>query len=285
MRNSARTAFLVVGVLVTAWRPSHSFRINPSPFVPDTTLRHSDSIPPAAPVIHVKGIWRGEGVTYLDGGLVARNSEGDHGSIAIEISTASDSTINREDIGYLYHFVDGTFPKSFALPDGAWKANPWTSQVLIELDWDDGGTWQQDAFSFRMFVTAIDRAGNESAPSNIVTASHDGRTEKAFEQQPGTCSVVHLQGVWTGKDERGAKAEVTINGRQFVAVSRDATVAGFLQLWIDEKDRQHIVIDRGEEVPLSGPFEPGRDQLQFWLSAPNAANYYKHYDVRRQRKR
>ena len=230
-RRFIRTALLVAALCVAYYVPTRGMIDAPVPFVPDTTLQSSDTSPPEPPVISVKGIWRGQGLMYCRKGTVARNSEGDYGSITIGISTTDASTLIGQDQGYRYHFVDGTLPMKLALDEHLWCAQGWEKNVWLSIGWSDGETWRQDPFSFRMYVTAIDRAGNESKPSNIIVVADDGISDARFEQARGgtgpcAVSIDALVGSWSGKDEDGAEAQLSMAGRQFYITSGTALDSG-----------------------------------------------------------
>jgi hypothetical protein len=97
------------------------------------------------------------------------------GSILLSVSGDGASS---QYVGYKFVYLDGQCPLNFAMPKGAWVPLLMTTGPHLALDWEDGGTRYQDAFSFRMFVIAVDYTGNESAPSNILVVAHDGKPDK-----------------------------------------------------------------------------------------------------------
>ncbi|HET6463905.1 MAG TPA: hypothetical protein VFH33_08910, partial [Candidatus Krumholzibacteria bacterium] len=88
--------------------------------------------------------------------------------INLDVRGASDDRTLADSLRYRIHYVDGDLPFGFTLRPTyvAWNG--------LNIYWDDGLTWEQEPFSFRLYVTSIDRAGNESKPSNIVSIAHDG---------------------------------------------------------------------------------------------------------------
>jgi hypothetical protein len=154
----------------------------------------------------------------------------ERGSIDLRVFPPAD-TIER--IGYIFHRVDGRLPDGLNLPAGAW----WRPHTDMVLDWDDQQTWYQEPFSFRMYVTAIDSAGNESAPSNTITIADDGEQGLRFERsRRNTWSGEHyrnymlrgtFEGDWNGKDERGNQVRLVFDRGRFKLTVADSTRVGF----------------------------------------------------------
>lgn len=276
---------LTMAVIAMASRSEGTSYVEDVPFIPDTTLQYSDSIPPIAPQIRVEQVWRGHGAVRLEKGIIMHSPGSDRGSVTLVVSNADQHGLNGEEVGYLFHFVEGMLPKRLRiLPQGAWKEH-YGRYAWHSVAWNDGATWKQYPFSFRMYMTTVDRAGNQSAASNVVVVMDDGSNEAQFERVSNSVSVSSiskLEGNWYGKDETGAKAIVTIRGHRFKANSGDLTVDGFAQVWIDEDGRENIDVDTGLGDALSGPCELKDDKLRFWLSPPLAFTYYKHYNLKRQ---
>jgi hypothetical protein len=257
------------------------------PFVPDTTLQRVDSIPPPAPVIKIKEVYRGQGDIYLGGGIVGSGSNAETGSISLDISSSDESSFAGQAIGCRFHFVDGALPKRLeTLPEGSWAPNGWDGRIWITIFWSDGETWKQDPFSFRMFVTVIDKAGNESPPSNVIEVAHDGNTDGIFARHVQAMngsvdvSMNGLEGEWIGKDEDGAKALLKMSGHQFHIASGEEIFDGFAQVWKDEEGKQQMTVDMGGGVHLTGPYEATDNRLKLWLRVPTT---YKYYDLRRKK--
>lgn len=123
---------------------------------------------PTAPQIALRSIWRGWGLLDNDSTWAFYLGQG---AVQLTVSGARDNRTSSEALGYRFEFIDGAFPDSRTISTTAYKALP---GGVIYLVWNDGATWAQDRFAFRMAVRAIDAAGNESALSNIVIVSHDG---------------------------------------------------------------------------------------------------------------
>jgi hypothetical protein len=181
---------------------------NPA-FVSDTTLQRTDTTPPPAPVLRLKEVHRGRGWIQLANGQLTGMSEGYAGSITLAVSQVGQDLPIVDEVGYCFHFVDGDAPDSLTLPAGAWSAHPrGDGAFLLFIHWNDGRTWEQDPFGFRMYVTAMDRAGNESPPSNTVVVEHNGDLETEYnnarqwtEQRSRNESALELlSGSWVGTD-------------------------------------------------------------------------------------
>lgn len=156
--------------------------------IPDPLEYPLDPIPPVQPVIAVESIERAYGTIRTDS-LRVDNSDCCTATITLLVSGAHDNGTQARKLGYRYHFIDGTLPGNFDLPKGAWLAD----HGHLWLTWDDGGAWKRDAFSFRLAVTAVDHAGNESARSNIIRIEHDGDTSAKRRD------VESRLGVWSGE--------------------------------------------------------------------------------------
>jgi hypothetical protein len=144
-------------------------------FHPRESERLVDRTPPLPPNISVSGIWRGEGHVQI-GEFVRAPSE-HHGSIDIEVNGASDDRTPSDSLGYRLHYVDGALPDDCQVPGEAYL--PFVSLRwgrTYSLGWQDGKTWDQEAFSFRAYVTSMDWAGNESVPSDTILIEHNGDT-------------------------------------------------------------------------------------------------------------
>lgn len=189
-----------------------------NPFVPDTTLQRTDKTPPAAPVLRLGGVDRGRGSIHLSNGYSTITGEAEYGSIDLAVSPIGRDLSVVDDIGYCFHFMDGNAPDSLTLPAGAWSA---THRLHLYIHWNDGETWDQDGFRFRMFVTAMDRAGNESRPSNVVVVEHNGNQEKEYTEAKhraeqsarNDIALDLLSGTYTGTDSAGAGSAGTRNVR------------------------------------------------------------------------
>ena len=101
------------------------------------------------------------------------------GLIQIEFTSAKDDRTPRARIGYRITHVAGTLPYGLSLPRDARLANPVAGDVSrevfrLELAWTDSATGDQDALDFTLALTAVDLAGNESAPSSPIRVRHPG---------------------------------------------------------------------------------------------------------------
>ncbi|HET6349716.1 MAG TPA: hypothetical protein VFH88_11600, partial [Candidatus Krumholzibacteria bacterium] len=93
------------------------------------------------------------------------------GFIQFSVTAATDDETPADRLGYRFEYVDGAMPEGLTIFPTRYALPPAGELYLV---WDDGVTWNQDAFCFRVAVRAIDQAGNESARSNVVIVGHDG---------------------------------------------------------------------------------------------------------------
>jgi len=77
--------------------------------------------------------------------------------------------------------VAGTLPYGLVLPSYVRLPLPVAGDVSpevvpLELAWTDRATSDQEGIDFTLAVTAVDLAGNESAPSSPIRVRHPGGT-------------------------------------------------------------------------------------------------------------
>jgi len=282
MRTRVFVALLGLALLATISRPGRSMREAVSPFVPDTTLKTSDSIPPSAPAIDSVTIWRGRGEIAVDG-VTMRGAEDNEGQIDLYLSRAAGQP-SPDDTGYRFHFVGGDLPNGLVMPAGIWGALHWgVGPAHVAIYWDDGRTWQQDAFSFRMYVTAVDRAGNESPPSNIVSIAHDGNLDKEYKRTASSFGKLYretrvrgeLAGRWVGSDSNGHVVTMLIQSDGSASLyAGGETIIGGLNLWATEAESQFNIDIWPHEATVStgyrGLIDYNGDRLRLCLGRSGA---------------
>ena len=121
----------------------------------------------------------GDVVRVLRRGTRSDSSCDSIGLIHIEFTSPKDDRTPRERIGYRITHVAGTLPYGLSLPSYALVAMPVAGDVSREvfrlaLAWTDPATGDQEAIDFTLALTAVDLAGNESAPSSPIRVRHPG---------------------------------------------------------------------------------------------------------------
>ena len=141
-------------------------------FVLKPQEKQVDQTPPSAPELTLRSVWRGWGLSDGDttGGPLLK-----WGYVQLTVTNAADDRTPIEALGYRFEFIDGVFPDGRMVPSKVFDALPGGTLFLV---WDDDATWDQDRFSFRLAVRAVDYAGNKSAASNVVIVSHDGNMDQ-----------------------------------------------------------------------------------------------------------
>lgn len=125
----------------------------------------SDVAAPEKPTLSVEAITRGQGPKWAGPGSRSASSCDDIGKLTFEISP------NRREVGYQFEVVDGSPPQGFSFPDVPTR----TEEDGTWFDvWIDGAEDNQESFRFEVRVTAIDKWGRESEPSEPVVVSHPG---------------------------------------------------------------------------------------------------------------
>jgi len=174
----------------------------------DVSERRIDRSRPTAPTIRLKGIRRGTGLIQA-AGVVAQNAEGALGSISFVAVGATDDRTPPEQLGYRFHHVDGDLPQGLVVSDGAFLLQ---SGARLTLYWADGRTWDQERFLFRVTVTAVDRAGNESPPSNIVIVGDGG--DMSWVKRQSEVSLERSRWVAVQRTEGGTNSKAVIDTAQ-----------------------------------------------------------------------
>lgn len=159
--------------------------LSPTPidtWYPTAVKSSSDRVPPSPPQIACVLVWRGWG----DHGAASDQWCLAHrGFIQFSVQPGSDNETPVDKLGYRFEYVDGPMPEGLTISPTAYSL-PTTRELY--LVWNDGVTWEQDEFCFRVAVRTIDQAGNESARSNVLIIGHDGDMEYMRRMADGSFS-------------------------------------------------------------------------------------------------
>lgn len=157
--------------IISGARPTQACSfLAPRGFEGDTALDDGTS-PPTAPMDLSYEINRGVG-GQQSGCSQESTSCDDIGKIEIRLGTAQDDRTPVEAIGYRIELVSGQFPAGKLLPHLAVFA----PEGMIVATWADGATDEQEPIDFSITITAIDAAGNTSAPSEILRIHDEGNS-------------------------------------------------------------------------------------------------------------
>jgi hypothetical protein len=127
----------------------------------DPAEKTIDQAKPARPVVEVQGIQRGHAPRQRPGGAVMATSCDDIGIVTLRLTgPAVDDRIPAAKMGYRFVLAEGELPAGMELPAEA-------RRTLI-LPWVDGATDDQEPLAFALRLIAVDLAGNESEPSELV---------------------------------------------------------------------------------------------------------------------
>jgi len=97
------------------------------------------------------------------------------GFVNVTLEPPEDDRTPEDKMGYLFELVDGQPPAGFSFPQV--PVRPIWSEyydALFPFDWQDGAQQEQESFSFRFTVRAVDLAGNMGPASEPVLASDSG---------------------------------------------------------------------------------------------------------------
>lgn len=155
----ALLAFLFAGAVVGAAPRALacSLAAGPIDHEIDATLKATDTSPPSTPTIQSV-------VLIQDHDSPPGDSCGDISSLSIELGGSTDDHSPADKIGYEIEVVEGRVPSALTLPTQAQRPGPYNNSSTLIFTF---GESNEDVW-FKLRVTAIDEAGNRSAPSNVV---------------------------------------------------------------------------------------------------------------------
>jgi len=199
---------------------------------------------PSSPVVSVGLIQRGHGDVQF-GERAARRSNSDYASINIKVRGATDNRTQVTGLGYRVHYVDGALPNGLRMPSAPLIAN----HGDLFLGWADGRTWEQEPFAFRLYVTAMDLAGNESVPSDTIVVSHDGDMSKLKALQVRSLRLADMQTVSADTPEDAPFVETI---RQYVA----ALTSGHVEDAFNLMSSTSVSVVNGDGTTVDIPARP-----------------------------
>ena len=175
----------------TAWqRASACFEVALPPYEIDETLRAVDSTPPT-PFSDVSALGVRIAATHCVDDLCTDTSCGDWGGLRITFTPPRDDRTPDAELGYRVIWTGSTPPEAMReAMDHVWPLGD-TSQVSIEVGFD-----QVSTLDGAISLVAVDRAGNESAPSSPVRVAVHPCTSYFDEPlcEESGCSVLELAG-------------------------------------------------------------------------------------------
>jgi hypothetical protein len=130
----------------------------------DPDAEANDHVAPTLPAPTLVRINRGRD----EGGACGAGSCDGSGAIWIGVAAADDAT-PADRMGYRLAVMAGSPPHGFTVPMKPVRAFGGSNGQLW-LEWDDGASDDQEAFSFTLQIVAIDLAGNESVPQTLMIA-------------------------------------------------------------------------------------------------------------------
>ena len=144
----------------------------PEPHQTDKTEELYDNEPPGQVVEVSVSIGRGTGpIKQPDCGHETGECDG-IGFVYVTLEPPGDDRTPVEQMGYLFELVDGEPPSAFLFPHE--PVRPIYETTTFPFDWDDGAEQEQESFSFRFTVRAVDLAGNVGVASDPIRVSDSG---------------------------------------------------------------------------------------------------------------
>jgi hypothetical protein len=146
----------------------------PEPYAVDPSLRALDSTPPSAfsevTVLAYRSpatICRGQTCTY--------DTCGDAAAVELSFVPPSDDQTPSSELGFRIELISGEIPQSML---DVMQARPLTPALAFEV-----GFHEIAALDAVIALVAVDRAGNESAPSAPIHLGYSGCVKPAFEDE------------------------------------------------------------------------------------------------------
>ena len=169
------TAFLAC-IAAISLPSARACSIGTLPYEIDSAERAVDQSPPDQPVAEVAEVKRGHGPVLDVSGFMKSTSCDDIGLIRVEILRARDDRTPLEKMGYRVVVVRGDTPDGLERYSSERAAERgWRDGRDFFLHWIDGAREEQEPFEFWVTVTAIDLAGTESPPSELIRVQDSGR--------------------------------------------------------------------------------------------------------------
>ncbi|MEL6343592.1 MAG: GlyGly-CTERM sorting domain-containing protein [Myxococcota bacterium] len=177
--------------------------IGPGPFEIDEGI--DDDNPPALPGEDVDvRVIRGRGPTCYPDGSISSDSCADIGSLEISFLAGEDEEAPEQSItggadpqlgvGYRFAVVDGLGPIGLGVPSRPMEMFFRDGRASTSFTWIDGASDIQEPFDLTLRVWAVDLAGNESDPIDVVITDpgKQAEHETCTDAQGGAvgCAVV-----------------------------------------------------------------------------------------------
>jgi len=117
--------------------------------------------------------------------------------MALDVEAAEDDEHYQTGVGYRLQVLEGAAPE-YAVPEapqGAWRDG---DDARVELIWIERDGEQNEAFGFLLSITAVDAAGNESAPVEVWIEDPGREVSEIACEEPGGCGVMPRRGAAWG---------------------------------------------------------------------------------------
>jgi MYXO-CTERM domain-containing protein len=192
----------VVSAAASVWLPQPAAACSMAPppqFEIDPGLQGVDTTPPTA-FGALQASTRQISATHCEGSSCTSNSCGDSGRIELTFDAPVDDHTNTAELGYRVVWLRGRMPNAMRNFIDRVQVLRADSQLNLELGFS-GVTELDGEFA----LVAVDRAGNESAPSEPIRVQWNGCT--SFWDSPNTCESDFLDcSVGAGPGQRHARS-------------------------------------------------------------------------------
>jgi MYXO-CTERM domain-containing protein len=164
-----------------AWTPE-AYQVDPE-------LRATDKVAPSA-FTKVRVFAYRSPAEICDDDTCTLNTCGDSAAVELSFVSPTDDQTPSDQLGYRIEVLAGEIPES--MRDGVGQPRPLTSGLLFAVNFNE--VTKLDAV---IALVAIDRAGNESAPSAPIRIRYSGCTkhpgdQTCIEDEAGDCSIASM---------------------------------------------------------------------------------------------
>lgn len=159
----------------------------PGEFELDVNEQQLDVTAPGAPTRFRASVREGEGEERVGCGQYASNSCADIGTLDIAFERPADDRTASDDLGFIIE-IEGDTPR------GMLAQLPVGDAVMLRYNtftfaWTDPDPGRDDGYDFAVRISAVDRGGNVSEPSEWARVRSEGDSG---------CAIVHPRGLGGG---------------------------------------------------------------------------------------
>lgn len=147
----------------------------------ETECGACDRTRPERPRGSLVRVVRGRGPIHREDGTMSRSTCDVFGTVVLRFgSQPKDDRSPADMLGYRIVHRGGVLPERFEIGPAPERLAPGFDELFIH--WMDGATDEQEPIEFALSIVVVDRAGNESLPSEPIRVRHSGSGSQAKPQ-------------------------------------------------------------------------------------------------------